>query len=520
MITLTPTQRRVTLAKLQVRAWMPGFTRLLSKMGLVETSQVPTCAVDRFNRLYAKPEWVEQQTEGQLAYTMLHELAHISLNHWARFLKLAPEPTERERLAWNIATDLSIQHLCREYQEHEPEGIIRWDGHCPQTTATFVDLGLTPGQAPEVYYPVILEAMHQEDDNQGQGEDSQDDSEPGEDDSQGDAEPGEDGSQDGGEPGEDGEAGQDDGQGDGDQDGDGEGDAEPGEDGDGEGQGEGQEGDQGDGNPGQGDGEPGDSDDQSGSQGDGQPGSGQALDPAMSGSAADGQRKPWELDSSMEHAATIQAELAALDRELDGSPPGSLAGAIKQSLDVTLRPITDPWPRITRLVNRSVPAQNGEPYPTYAKRNRRQRRGKARMIGVEFDAPEATIIIDTSGSMMGLEGKAMDAIAKGLKRVDRPRVVAYDDAQQSAERIAKAKQFQFQGYGGTSMDRAVMEEDAEGRPDVIVVVTDGETAWPRKKTRAKLVVILVKKSWWVDENPPPTWAKTIDATVEQKRHAH
>lgn len=478
MITLSPTQRRVTLAKLQVRAWMPGFTRLLSKMGLIETSQVPTCAVDRFNRLYARPEWAEQQTEGQLAYTMLHELAHISLNHWARFLRLAPEPTERERLAWNIATDLSIQHLCREYQEHEPEGIIRWDGKCPQTTATFVDLGLTPGQAPEVYYPVILEAMHQEDDNQDG-------------DSQGDGQPGDD---------DDGEAGQDDG----DQDGDG----------------EGQEGDQGDGDPGQGDGEPGDSDDQSNGQGDGQPGSGQALDPAMSGSAADGQRKPWELDSSMEHAATIQAELAALDRELEGSPPGSLAGAITQSLDVTLRPVTDPWPRITRMVNRSVPSQNGEPYPTYAKRNRRQRRGKARMIGVEFDAPEATIIIDTSGSMMGLEGKAMDAIAKGLKRVDRPRVVAYDDTRQSAERIAKAKQFHFQGYGGTSMDRAVMEEDAEGRPDVIVVVTDGETAWPRKKTRAKLVVVLVKKSWWVDENPPPTWAKTIDATVEQKRHAH
>jgi hypothetical protein len=57
------------------------------------------------------------------------------------------------------------------------------------------------------------------------------------------------------------------------------------------------------------------------------------------------------------------------------------------------------------------------------------------------------------------------------------------------------------------MDDAVVQED-KLRPNAIVVVTDGETEWPEKKTRAKLVIALVQKSRW----PTPPWATVIDCS--------
>jgi len=43
---------------------------------------------------------------------------------------------------------------------------------------------------------------------------------------------------------------------------------------------------------------------------------------------------------------------------------------------------------------------------------------------------------------------------------------------------------------------------------VIVLVTDGETSWPAKRTRAKLVIALVKAG----DCGAPSWAKLIDLT--------
>jgi predicted metal-dependent peptidase len=127
-------------------------------------------------------------------------------------------------------------------------------------------------------------------------------------------------------------------------------------------------------------------------------------------------------------------------------------------------------------------------------------------------APECSIIIDTSGSMKGTEMKCFKAIADGLRRVHRPRVIAFDATLQSAKRITSLEQFQFQGYGGTDMTAAIEEEDKNHRPDCIVLVTDGETNWPSRRTRARLIVALVKGK--AGYSVPPSWARVVDLTKE------
>ena len=73
------------------------------------------------------------------------------------------------------------------------------------------------------------------------------------------------------------------------------------------------------------------------------------------------------------------------------------------------------------------------------------------------------------------------------------------------------------GYGGTDMTAAIEHAD-KGNTDAIVVVTDGETGWPQKKTRARLIIALV-------QNPghfcsPPSWARTIECYKEVNTYEH
>ena len=67
------------------------------------------------------------------------------------------------------------------------------------------------------------------------------------------------------------------------------------------------------------------------------------------------------------------------------------------------------------------------------------------------------------------------------------------------------------------MSLALTEEDRSHAPDVIVLVTDGETDWPATRTRAKVIVALVKKPRY--GSPIPSWMKVIDLTREVPSYA-
>ena len=205
--------------------------------------------------------------------------------------------------------------------------------------------------------------------------------------------------------------------------------------------------------------------------------------------------------------------------EYESSGKGSVPGELKQSLSVKLRQQPDPFDVLRRIVSASVASPIGRDYETMTKRHRRQRYDAPRKRGIVRYSPSCTIVVDTSGSMQGHEQKALTTISQGLKRVHRPNVICFDHALQDKQRMTHIKQFEWKGYGGTDMVSAIELADKE-KTDSIVIITDGETDWPRRKTRAKLIVALVKDSQWARENPPPSWATTVHCYKEVNVYAY
>jgi predicted metal-dependent peptidase len=414
MTTMTSVQRMLTKAKLRLRSWVPYLTHVFSMMRTVETTEVPTMAVDQANRLYCNQEFMESLSTMEVAYALLHEVMHVVLSHCKRFRSACPQWTERERYTWNLAGDLVIQQLlAKHYSVSEPSGIIRIDGVIPGTKTKFLSVpGLVHGMTVEQYYGLLLQYVPEQP----------------------------------------------------------------------------------------------------------QPDEGNPLDPANAGSNSDGVPRDYEKGVTEIEYAMADHVLREAHKKIEKAESvrrGSVPGELVQSLRVRLCPQPDPFEELKRVVSRSVASPLGAEEFTYRRLSRRQQPDAARKRGVVRYAPECSIIIDTSGSMSGTETKAMTAIAQGLRKVQRPRVVAYDYVCQSAQRISHVSQFEFRGYGGTNMAAAVVEEDQQQRPDAIVLVTDGETGWPTTRPRAKLIVALVKGK----RDGVPSWATVIDLTKEVQSYA-
>lgn len=141
-----------------------------------------------------------------------------------------------------------------------------------------------------------------------------------------------------------------------------------------------------------------------------------------------------------------------------------------------------------------------------------------RRRGQQTFSPECVVIVDTSGSMNcgDYKDRALVAVAQGLKRVHRPRVIACDAAIHSDAKIESMRKFEWVGGGGTDMTVAIEHADSTYQPDAIVVVTDGGTTWPTEKTRARLVVAMVAPH--CQYYKPPEWAKVVDCTAERRGH--
>lgn len=224
------------------------------------------------------------------------------------------------------------------------------------------------------------------------------------------------------------------------------------------------------------------------------------------GSCADGVPRPGERPANG-GSASMEGKLAKVADEIakaEKSKPGSTPGCLRRAIDKRLGRVRD-WTVVLReIVSKSVASPVGEDEYSYRYFSRRQSPGIERRPGVKRFGPECTIVVDTSGSMEGCVAPACAAVAAGLRRVHRPRVMCWDAGLQSDKRLTSMAGFSWDGGGGTTMDAAVVEAD-KAKTDCIVVITDGETNWPRKRTRARLVIAMVQKC----DYPTPSWARVV-----------
>ena len=234
----------------------------------------------------------------------------------------------------------------------------------------------------------------------------------------------------------------------------------------------------------------------------------QPQGPPDGGSAADGVVRPYEIphgDLAAQSRVDSQlrdCEVAIKDFEAShgrGSVPGMFAAAI----EARLRPTPDPWALLRTQVARNVASTVGQPSGTYLKLSKKQIEGVL-LQGIVRHKPKAVLVIDTSGSMMDDDTKAMccNVVKQGLRRVTRPMVVCADTKVRSAKLVSALSQFEWKGGGGTAMGKVLTEVDKEHKPDCIILVTDGETDWP-ERTRARLIIVLTSPA------KTPAWAKTL-----------
>jgi predicted metal-dependent peptidase len=533
---------KVAQFRAAVKDTLPYFLNYVYGMTAVEKKGIGTMAVDVHGRLYYDPTLVEKVDIKAGRFVVTHESLHVALNHAGLAAKvLGPNPTPTMLRLWNWACDCVVNGILEPWWHEAPSEEVLGG-----KMVTHVTLGLPPGLTAVQYYALLCAEEEQKQQQTrslrhagGDGHDDDDPSQCGEgeddEDMEGDDDEGEVRADDRDDGTEEHDDERDHGGGDAADREDSarstaEGDPsevegwDPGSEGsdadDGDGTGEGDAGDEGDDDD-RGVREEGDGgeDSEAGPGGGGDEGDADGdSDGSWSGgggSGADGCPRGYEDPveqgwKDREHALTDMLESRI--GEAEESSPGSVPGCLREAVGLRLRPQADPFDVLRATVARAVASPVGAPDFTLRKFSRRQQADGPRLRGIKTETPNCVVILDTSGSMHGDRvARAMDVIAKAVRRLRSVKVVCFDAAIHNRKMVTSLGCFQWEGGGGTDMGRAIEQVDKEDRPDAIVLVTDLETPWPQRQPRARVVVAAVdSKEYWL--GLVPGWAKLCDVS--------
>ena len=238
------------------------------------------------------------------------------------------------------------------------------------------------------------------------------------------------------------------------------------------------------------------------------------------GSSADGQQRSWEIGTpkgngeDSDHGITpAEAQLIARNaaesaKDYYSRNPGKKPAGIERWYNALLTPKKD-WKREFKLhVKNGIGMIKGNQKETYAKFNRRST-GKIVLPSRYSTVPRVAVAIDTSGSMCsGDIDRAMTEFNQILKDTHcKVLLIAGDTEAAAVKECVSVKDAQLVGGGGTDMGALIdFADQHKFKPNVIVVLTDGDTPWTQREPKAKTIVGLTRQN----SNSVPMWAKTVD----------
>ncbi|GHH94257.1 vWA domain-containing protein [Streptomyces capillispiralis] len=246
------------------------------------------------------------------------------------------------------------------------------------------------------------------------------------------------------------------------------------------------------------------------------------------GSGADGREREWDLGPDGAHGLSEQERDAVRFRVARGitARPGDAPKGWRRWAEEAFHP-PQPWRELLGAALRSAVsgAGAGDDY-TYGRPARRS----AGVPGVVLPSlrrtpPRVSVVIDTSGSVSDRElGSALLEVAAISRAVggrrDMVTVVPCDAAAGEVHRLCRAEGIPLTGGGGTDLRTGFARAlAARPRPDVVVVLTDGQTPWPDARPACRTVVGLFPRQRAgspVDEDDPdyvpdtpPDWARVV-----------
>ncbi len=250
------------------------------------------------------------------------------------------------------------------------------------------------------------------------------------------------------------------------------------------------------------------------------------------GSGADGLDREWELGPDGAYGLSAQEQDAVRFRVAQGitARPGTAPQGWQRWAEEAFHP-PQPWRQLLGAAVRSATAGSGagQDY-SYSRPSRRS----AGLPGVVLPSlrrrpPRVAVIIDTSGSVSDTElGSALlevAAIARAVGgRRDLVTVLPCDAAARIAHPLCRAEGIPLLGGGGTDLRTGFARAlRIAPRPDVVVVLTDGQTPWPSERPACRTVVgLFPRPNRWrssqlrdPDEHDyvpsrPPGWARVVD----------
>ena len=259
------------------------------------------------------------------------------------------------------------------------------------------------------------------------------------------------------------------------------------------------------------------------------------------GSAADGQPRPWErarvadgegggpgaagdgeggdgfAPGIDELTARVIRRRVADEVAASGQGRGSAPAGLRRWADGVREPAVD-WRReLARVARHRLAPTAGRSDYSYQRLSRRS----ASAPGIVLPAmcgrrpPVITVVVDTSASMSQERLRTCLAELHGILRcVSRAtggllRLVTCDARPTPALAIRSIRQVELVGGGGTDLRPAIRAAaGAAPRPELIVVLTDGDTPWdvepPAPTRRVAYVAVLV-----AGERPVPGWVRPI-----------
>lgn len=435
------------------------FAMALFALHAVPRPGLGTMAVDKFGRVYWDPEIIgdgKRWTVEQAAWVLIHEVGHWIRKHHER-----AEPLLKS--AECVLCEHGLINWCEDAELNDD--LVREGAKLPDdpvTPKSMIEQGLMPQGTPdhllfEQYYELAKKEIqkHQQGGSGGGSGQSQ----------QGQSSPGSNGKQGG--------------------------------------KGSGQQ-----------------PDPNGGSSGKGKKGSEQLCDQhnklvrVMCGSAAHGVSQPYELpepgtsDGKGDTAPGIRdaegdllrKQVARDIQQAANRQPGSVPAGWARWANRLLEPPVIPWEReLAALIRNAVTMASGCVDFSYTKPSRRGTFNGVIMPAMRRPKPEATVVIDTSGSMGEHDLSAVLREIKGIIRAigqQKIPIICCDAAAAPVQRVSSVFDIELIGGGGTDMGEGIRAAEKLGSK-VIIVLTDSFTPWPSSAPNAQMVVGVVGRE---DEN--------------------